>query len=421
MEDVPWMVSIGAFYEEGQLEQICGGTLIDPLTVATAAHCAAEYQYNPENLSVTVGRKRLTDSSGAIIPVAGIIVHPQFDPNRTRYDIALLKLAEPVNLSEYPQPISAAEETALVGASAVLYGWGYIYSDVPVRPNDLQSVTLPLIDTNTCAERLGLDFDPVSMLCAGKLASSYEIDDGIDACNGDSGGPLISYAFGVPKLLGIVSWGFACGSPRVWGAYTRVSVFHDWIASNPQVPPFPISGVSVSGVPAVGQIIKCEVGKWGGVEPTTFDIQWVDTQSGPLTKQSGAKLRLSKKDIGRGLSCVVTAKNAGGEMEVISAEIPAVFPQVRSANLRVESNNSATKIGSLCKGNTCSALIAFQSTIKQGKVLYVNGNDRTALWKPQHPTTNSMVIRYRKGGRGTVYIRALLERGKTVLVKIPLG
>jgi len=54
-------------------------------------------------------------------------------------------------------------------------------------------------------------------------------------------------------------------------------------------------------------------------------------------------------------------------------------------------------------------------------VIYVNGSNKAVLGSVRHPTTSSISVRYKKSDRGTLYVRALLERGKTVLVKIPIG
>jgi V8-like Glu-specific endopeptidase len=51
------------------------------------------------------------------------------------------------------------------------------------------------------------------MLCA--------IEDNVNACHGDSGGPLYDKTNNV--LVGVVSWGWKCASKGYPGVYSRVS------------------------------------------------------------------------------------------------------------------------------------------------------------------------------------------------------
>jgi hypothetical protein len=67
------------------------------------------------------------------------------------------------------------------------------------------------------------------MLCAGLLASSPDAGDGVDVCNGDSGGPILVRAGEAWTQVGITSWGFECGSDEFAGVYTRVANYAAWL------------------------------------------------------------------------------------------------------------------------------------------------------------------------------------------------
>ncbi|XP_017491736.1 PREDICTED: transmembrane protease serine 11F-like [Rhagoletis zephyria] len=61
------------------------------------------------------------------------------------------------------------------------------------------------------------------MFCAGYM------DESVDACDGDSGGPLICHDEDGETLYGIISWGQHCGYANKPGVYVRVEKYVDWI------------------------------------------------------------------------------------------------------------------------------------------------------------------------------------------------
>lgn len=63
------------------------------------------------------------------------------------------------------------------------------------------------------------------MICAG-----YD-EGGRNSCNGDSGGPLLHFNTGTPKLVGLVSWARGCAQPKYPTVYSRVTSVLPWIKS----------------------------------------------------------------------------------------------------------------------------------------------------------------------------------------------
>lgn len=93
-----------------------------------------------------------------------------------------------------------------------------------ITPTQLYKVTIPLVNQAQCASAYsGYNTLTTNMLCAGRLGIG-----GIDACQGDTGGPLMYSNI----LIGLSSWGRGCGEPQYPGVYTKVSMYRNWIESN---------------------------------------------------------------------------------------------------------------------------------------------------------------------------------------------
>lgn len=159
--------------------------------------------------------------------VSKVLVHPWYNHSSADSDIALLRLVSPVKLDRYAVPIclppangTFVRTLASVRMSTVS-GWGRLTQSGPVSVV-LQRLEVPKVSLDECRAQSGLKVSR-NMLCAG-----YR-EGGRDSCQGDSGGPLVTRYRNTWFLTGIVSWGKGCADVGVYGIYTRVSVFVEWI------------------------------------------------------------------------------------------------------------------------------------------------------------------------------------------------
>ena len=211
------LVTPGTGAEAGQF---CGGTLIAPSIVLTAAHCVIDEAgtvLGPAGVDVLAGTTDLT-TGGERIPVAVVHAHPAFHTDGDPYDAALLVLSRP---SAAPAAAYVRDgQDADLERPGTLAGWGEIGENTAQYPTALMEAAVTIYPAARCAQALGGAFTRGATFCAGNLAG------GVDSCAGDSGGPLRD---GSGLVVGITSWGVGCGRRGLPGVYTRVGALTSWI------------------------------------------------------------------------------------------------------------------------------------------------------------------------------------------------
>ncbi len=223
----PWMVSLQLrdhrLPHNFAARHICGGALIAPDWVITAAHCVDKETVTADLGVLVGGGDLLAADEAALLPLAASYRHPNYDESLLDNDVTLLYVPG-ARARLYAQPATPLQ-TANLATGAVLQVAGYGEDEWGDMSTDLLQLTQAYLGP-TCegAPEANLEWLTANMLCAGGVA-------GEDSCFGDSGGPLVERVDRQIILHGLVSWGFdtqcATGAPSV---YSRLASVSDWLA-----------------------------------------------------------------------------------------------------------------------------------------------------------------------------------------------
>lgn len=234
IQEWPWQTALtlhpavapGSAYDRA----ICGGSLVAPTIVITAAHCVLDEDggiVDPGFYAMVTGRTQLSSSAGQEISVEAYYLVtdengvPLYDPISVRWDVAVVELASPSSSSSIR--IAGADEPSLwsAGQPAYITGWGSLLGPDGPYPDTLQAARVSIISDSACGSFVsyGGEFHSDVMVCAGVW------EGGRDSCSGDSGGPLVvPTAAGGYRLVGDTSFGVEqCAVAYLPGIYGRLA------------------------------------------------------------------------------------------------------------------------------------------------------------------------------------------------------
>uniref|UniRef100_A0A1A9WPP6 Peptidase S1 domain-containing protein n=1 Tax=Glossina brevipalpis TaxID=37001 RepID=A0A1A9WPP6_9MUSC len=200
----------------------CGGSIYNEKIIITAAHCV--FKREIDDIIVVAGSDNSDGGNGVVSRVEKIVIHENFNIQTMANDIALVFLSTSLQINNVTiAPLQLASEELTQGTSVTVIGWGFT-SEGGSNSRKLQKVELEIWDPVDCSSAHGVGNIQANMLCAGVL------DGGKDACNYDSGGPLIHEK----KMVGIVSWNRGCARPGYPGVYANVPYLYNWLEHNIQ-------------------------------------------------------------------------------------------------------------------------------------------------------------------------------------------
>jgi hypothetical protein len=355
IDQAPWQVFVEGDAGGGEAYD-CGGSILDPTRVVTAAHCVIHprtlQRFAERDLTVIAGASSIPTSerTAQARRVALVRIHPGYVPvagGVAPDDVAVITLASALDLGGPAVKAIAmigGTHYPAIGTAGTISGYGR--QVLGGRPDGrLYAVGTTIGDPLACGGEAN-----ATVLCIASPSAS--------ACEGDSGGPLVAggVLVGVASFVSTSGPTGGCGVGSVNG-YTNLAApeIALFVQGSDAPPAAPRGGrdVSARGVFQARSAMTCSPGTWSGAP--SFSYAFTDTSSGQLLQAGpSAAYTLLDTDAGRTVACQVTATNAGGTAIsrtqasppiALAPVLPAPPPTPRAApDLRVAVSLSHSRV-----------------------------------------------------------------------------
>ncbi|KAI8893602.1 trypsin-like cysteine/serine peptidase domain-containing protein [Globomyces pollinis-pini] len=220
-EKYPWLVSI-----QKNGSQFCGGILLSPTKVLTAAHCTKGQ--TPTGFKIFAHRYDFATTAAsekaAEFKVLKQTTHPSYVDATKGNDAAVWEV-QLVSGTAPTTKIVLDSAGPVTDANLIIAGWGTLSSGGSI-PKKMQEAVVPVNSAAVCTKAYPQTANVPTSFCAGYAKG------GIDTCQGDSGGPaFFNNEDGSVTIVGLTSWGQGCALANYPGVYSKVSALASWIKS----------------------------------------------------------------------------------------------------------------------------------------------------------------------------------------------
>nr|XP_054934400.1 trypsin-like [Dermacentor andersoni] len=225
---IPWMVQLEVTYRwnvTAFVSMSCGGSIISPSFILTAAHCV--HYVNARPIFARAFYNTTEASHGPYVWVEDMIHHPMFQWTTLRNDIALIKVEKPLSFDDHVKPVCLPHKRMhLDGERGMVSGWG-LTAENGTASHVLMYVFKRILSIEECKLFLELPEQTEALKKDNILCAMMP---GKGSCQGDSGGPLTVMSMNRRSVqVGIVSYGRGCGRSNEPGIYARVDNYVSWI------------------------------------------------------------------------------------------------------------------------------------------------------------------------------------------------